>query len=150
MDMALDDERLQAVFGHGLKRIRKRRGMKQQALATATGYKDHTNIVKMEGGKTLPSLGKALELARVLQVPVEAFVYEGYHDEGFSQTYRVALASTVETRRQIIHMLRTMADDLERICAVGCDSLSSQRAAIMAQLDAFYPALHSLCALRAL
>ena len=115
MFATVEDERtLETAFGRGLRRIRKQQKMKQEALAQAAGYKDHTNIVKMEGGKTLPSLGKALLLARILQVPVEAFVVDGYTSEGLEQTYREMLAASPECRGQFVRMLRTMLRELER------------------------------------
>jgi len=105
---------LEEVFGRGLRRIRKQQGMKQEALAEAAGYKTHTNIVKMEGGKTLPSFEKALSLARILRVPVEAFVMEGYATEGLDKTYREVIQASSECRAQFIRFLRAMIDDLER------------------------------------
>lgn len=105
---------LEEVFGRGLRRIRTEQGMKQEALAAAAGYKTHTNIAKMERGHTLPSFEKALMLARILHVPVEAFVLEGYAAEGLDRTYREVLATSVECRTQFLRFLRAIVNDLEQ------------------------------------
>ena len=53
--VAAPPRELEIVFGRGLKRVRKRAGLKQETLAKLAGYVDHTNITKIEGGKTLGS-----------------------------------------------------------------------------------------------
>lgn len=112
--VTVEGSTLEAVFGRGLRRIRRQQGIKQEALAEAAGYKTHTNIVKMEGGKTLPSFEKALMLARILKVPVEAFMMEGYATEGLDQTYREIMHASAECREQFIGFLRALLDDLQR------------------------------------
>jgi DNA-binding XRE family transcriptional regulator len=57
-----------------LKRLREWRGFTQTQLAALVGYKHGTQIAKIEAGEMLPSLPKALALARVLGVRVEALV----------------------------------------------------------------------------
>ena len=64
-------------FGIGLKMIREERGMKQETLALAVGYSDHSQITKIEHGTTVPSLDKALRLATILHVPLEMFLRVG-------------------------------------------------------------------------
>lgn len=70
-------ESVSVVFGQGMRRIREAQGMKQETLARLAGYGDHSNIAKIEGGKTLPSLAKGLRLAEVLQVSLDAFMIAG-------------------------------------------------------------------------
>jgi transcriptional regulator with XRE-family HTH domain len=74
------DENLGKTFGLGVKRVRENQGMKQETLAMEVGYGDRSQIAKIETGKTVPSLDKALRLAETLQVPVEAFMKIGQAD----------------------------------------------------------------------
>lgn len=71
------NDALGKVFGLGVKRVRERQGLKQEALAFEVGYGDRSQIAKIETGKTVPSLDKALRLAATLQVPLEAFMVIG-------------------------------------------------------------------------
>ena len=72
-----DADAIGKVFGLGVKRVREKYGMKQEVLALEVGYGDRSQIAKIETGKTVPSLDKALRLAKILQVPLEAFVCIG-------------------------------------------------------------------------
>jgi transcriptional regulator with XRE-family HTH domain len=102
---------LEEAFGRGLRRFREQQGLKQETLARLAGYANHSNVAKIENGSSLPSFGKALALARVLNVPVEAFIVEGGQELaehmqwvhalqltvlGLSDEIRVAMANFLE------------------------------------------------------
>lgn len=53
------------IFGATLKRLRKGRGISQEALALETGF-DRTFISRMERGLTQPSLESMLRLSQAL------------------------------------------------------------------------------------
>lgn len=72
-----DDAEWRTVFGRGIQRIREARGMKQDTLAQEVGYQSHSQIAKIENGQTVPSFGKALQLAAFLQVTLEAIMRAG-------------------------------------------------------------------------
>jgi transcriptional regulator with XRE-family HTH domain len=72
-----NNETIGRDFGLGVKRVRERQGWKQEALAFEVGYGDRSQIAKIETGRTVPSLDKALRLSEILKVPVAAFVLIG-------------------------------------------------------------------------
>jgi transcriptional regulator with XRE-family HTH domain len=74
MDNKLIDNRV----GENLKRLRKRKGISQKALAEEAGIA-RASVSYAETGTHLPSAGTLKELARVLEVPVETF-YERPED----------------------------------------------------------------------
>ncbi len=113
-----DPTTIEAVFGRGLKRVRTQQGMKQEVLARLAGYVNHSNIAKIEGGKTLPSLDKALALARILNVPIEAFVAEGAQITGESAQWMNILQQMIlglpqETKELMAEFLEALARELK-------------------------------------
>lgn len=58
------------VVGGRLKRARKAMKMKQEALAIEVGYASRAAIAQIENGLTLPSVDKAIAMARTLNVRI--------------------------------------------------------------------------------
>jgi DNA-binding XRE family transcriptional regulator len=56
-----------------LKRLRKERGLTQQALARAAGL-SRVHLARLEAGTSFPTLETVLALARALRVPPSEFV----------------------------------------------------------------------------
>lgn len=66
-------ETVAGIFGATLRRLRRERGLSQEALAEATGLS--TNFVgEMERGLKAPGLGVIVRLARALDVSVHDLV----------------------------------------------------------------------------
>ena len=86
------DDVIGKCFGLGVKRIREGRGIKQEALAIDVGYGNRSQIAKIETGKTIPSLDKALRLAAILQVTVETFVLIGSRESHLGSEQCLALS----------------------------------------------------------
>lgn len=68
---------LPRIFGRGMRSIREYRAMNQETLGHAVGYGDHSQIAKIEKGKTVPSFGQAIRLAAILDVTLEAIMRAG-------------------------------------------------------------------------
>ena len=116
-----DPTTIESIFGRGLKRVRKQQGMKQETLARLAGYVNHSNVAKIEGGKTLPSLDKALTLARILNVPVEAFILEGHQANGESAQWmsilqQMFLGLPDETKQLMANFFEALAHELKTAC----------------------------------
>jgi transcriptional regulator with XRE-family HTH domain len=60
--------------GEKIQALRKARGWKQEALALEAGYGSRSAIAAIENGLILPSLDKALVLAKILGVPIAELV----------------------------------------------------------------------------
>ena len=62
---------------NNIEKVRKERGMTQQALAAAVGVSRQT-IISLENGKYSPSIELAFKLARLFEKSIEElFIYEG-------------------------------------------------------------------------
>lgn len=108
-------EVLSATFGMRLKARRKALGLKQESLARAVGYDNHTMIVKIEGGLILPSFDKAVALAEVLQVSLDDLLDERITSALlFPNLTRLLQATPKEATQLWIAFLRAFADDLEQ------------------------------------
>ncbi len=68
-------------FGRMLKELRKRRGLSQKELADALGV-HYLQISKYETGAYFPTVGKVIEIAKVLQVGIDQLFGEVVPDEG--------------------------------------------------------------------
>lgn len=61
---------------NNIEKVRKERGMTQQALAAAVGVSRQT-IISLENGKYSPSIELAFKLARLFEKSIEElFIYE--------------------------------------------------------------------------
>ena len=89
----IPDGDLKEWFGLGVQKLREAHGMKQQTLAHAVGYGDHSQIAKIEGGHSVPSLDKALRLATTLHVPLEMIVRVGRGEDVPPPTGAVEVAT---------------------------------------------------------
>ncbi len=68
------------AFGRRLKELRQRRGLRQKELAAAIGVHP-LQVSKYETGLSFPTVGKVIEIARVLQVSMdELFGHVGADD----------------------------------------------------------------------
>jgi len=56
-------------FGKFLRKLRKERGITQEKLAKALGYKNNSYIARIERGDFLPAKDKLKKIAKVLKVP---------------------------------------------------------------------------------
>ena len=74
--MTKESNPLAARVGEKIRQLRKARGWKQEALALEVGYGSRSAIASIENGFVLPSLDKALDIARVLGVPLAELVDE--------------------------------------------------------------------------
>jgi transcriptional regulator with XRE-family HTH domain len=108
-------EALIATFGARVRARRQELRMKQESLAAAVGYENHTIIVKIEGGTTLPSFDKAVAIAEVLGVSLDwLLAYEATIESDFPDLQRLLKATPPGVHRAWISFLRAFADDLER------------------------------------
>jgi transcriptional regulator with XRE-family HTH domain len=104
-----------ATFGSRVRARRLSLGMKQEALASAVGYENHTNIVKIEGGMSFPSFDKAVAIAEALGVSLDALLaHDTPIEVDFPRLTRIIKATPKEVQRAWIDFLRAFADDLER------------------------------------
>lgn len=69
------------AFGRMLKELRKRRGLSQKELADAIRV-HYLQISKYETGTYFPTVGKVIEIAKVLQVGIDQLFGEVIPDEG--------------------------------------------------------------------
>ena len=108
-------EALLATFGAHVRARRLSLAMKVETLAAAVGYENHTTIVKIEGGTTLPSFDKAVAIAEVLGVSLESLLAdEPSAARDFAEVERLLNATPRGVHRAWIRFLRAFADDLER------------------------------------
>jgi transcriptional regulator with XRE-family HTH domain len=107
-------EALCIVFGQRVRARRIALQMRQEALATAVGYGNHTIIAKIEGGLNLPSLDKAVAIAGVLGVPLESLLQttprSGVEFPNLEQLLREEATSFI---MRWAALLRALADDLD-------------------------------------
>lgn len=75
-------------FGRRLKELRKRRGLGQKELAAAVGV-HYIQISKYETGANFPTVGKLLEMARVLQVSMDQLFGDIAPDEAQVKNLRL-------------------------------------------------------------
>lgn len=69
------------AFGRMLKELRKRRGLSQKDLADAIRV-HYLQISKYETGAYFPTVGKVIEIAKVLQVGIDQLFGDVVPDEG--------------------------------------------------------------------
>lgn len=69
------------AFGRMLKELRRRRGLSQKELADAIRV-HYLQISKYETGAYFPTVGKVIEIARVLQVGIDQLFGDVVPDEG--------------------------------------------------------------------
>jgi len=101
------------IFGARVRTYRLARGMKQESLAAAVGYETHTLIAKIESGKALPSLAKAVAIAEVLEVGLQQLLSDSTPVAlAFPGLRKVVQATSIEYRQVCIKVLRTLAEDL--------------------------------------
>jgi DNA-binding XRE family transcriptional regulator len=93
--------------------------MKQETLALAVGYGSRSAIASIETGSVLPSLDKAIEIARALGVEVAALVEEAPAESLLKDLLAMRLLTWSATSRQ------TMAETL-RHCATELEDLVPQ------------------------
>lgn len=76
------------AFGRMLKELRRRRGLSQKELAEAIGV-HYLQISKYETGSYFPTVGKVIEIAKVLQVGIDQLFGEVIPDEGHVSNLRL-------------------------------------------------------------
>jgi transcriptional regulator with XRE-family HTH domain len=76
------------AFGRMLKELRKRRGLSQKELADAIGV-HYLQISKYETGTYFPTVGKVIEIAKVLQVGIDQLFGDVVPDEGHVSNLRL-------------------------------------------------------------
>jgi transcriptional regulator with XRE-family HTH domain len=111
---------LAAKIGERMRAFRRARGMKQDTLAAEVGYSSRAAIAQFENGFALPSLEKAIDIARALSIhPGELFKEGALQAEksDLGMTYRAAMQASPACRAQLVIVLRAMADDLEQTLA---------------------------------
>jgi transcriptional regulator with XRE-family HTH domain len=82
--MASEADRQALAFGRVLRRVRKARGISQEALAYATGL-DRTFISLLERGLRQPSLGTLLRIGDALKLPLTTLAHEIEHELGAAE-----------------------------------------------------------------
>jgi transcriptional regulator with XRE-family HTH domain len=76
------------TFGRRLKELRKRRGLAQKELAAAIGVHPF-QVSKYETGANFPTVGKVIEIARVLQVGMDQLFGDITPDESHVKNLRL-------------------------------------------------------------
>lgn len=76
------------AFGRMLKELRRRRGLSQKELAEAIDV-HYLQISKYETGSYFPTVGKVIEIAKVLQVSIDQLFGEVVPDEGHVSNLRL-------------------------------------------------------------
>jgi transcriptional regulator with XRE-family HTH domain len=112
--------------GERIRDLRLARGMKQATLAQALGYASRSAIAQFENGFAVPSLDKALEMARFFGVPVGALLGDPPPAEVEVPTREAErVAVWAETRcHELASTLRAFAHELE---TVGNDPMAKVR-----------------------
>ena len=100
-------------IGERLRALRLERGMKQDTLAHEAGYSSRSAIAQFENGFAVPSVDKALEIARALGVSIGALLGEQEPQEVPNrEAERVAVWA--ESRCHALAMtLRAFANELD-------------------------------------
>lgn len=122
---------LAVKIGERMRAFRRARGMKQETLAAEVGYSSRAAIAQFENGFALPSLEKAIELARALGIdPGALFKEDSKQAEAMdlSLTYREVMQASAECRMQFIRFLRSMIADLEQTLETESDTRRSLKA----------------------
>lgn len=76
------------AFGRRLKELRRRRGLSQKELAAAIGVHP-LQVSKYETGANYPTVGKTIEIARVLQVSMDDLFGEAVPEEAKVKNLRL-------------------------------------------------------------
>jgi len=76
------------AFGIRLKELRKRRGLSQKELAAAISV-HHFQISKYETGLNYPTVGKLVQIARVLQIRSDQLLLDGVKEDGEAKNLRL-------------------------------------------------------------
>lgn len=103
MDRMISDAEVKEI-GQKLKTIREKRGLTQQEFADEL-YWDVSSYQKIESGKALMTLDKAVQLHRNYEVDLNYFVANDLYDEGDVLKQVVANSSKEKTTRMIIRLL---------------------------------------------
>jgi len=105
--------------GERMRALRLARGMKQETLAQEAGYSSRSSIAQFENGIAVPSVDKALDIARVLGVPIGELLGDPPHggmEIPTQEAQRVAIWA--ETRCHALAMtLRAFANELDAFVA---------------------------------
>ena len=100
--------------GERLRALRHTRGMKQDTLAREAGYSSRAAIAQFENGFAVPSLDKALLLARALGVHIGELLGETRTDADVPDQEARRLATWAEARCHALAItLRAFANELE-------------------------------------
>lgn len=103
MDRMISDAEVKEI-GQKLKTIREKRGLTQQEFADEL-YWDVSSYQKIESGKALMTLDKAVQLHRNYEVDLNYFVANDLYDEEDVLKQVVANSSKEKTTRMIIRLL---------------------------------------------
>lgn len=80
--------------------------MKQEVLAAAVGYGSRSGIASIEAGDVLPSVDKALEIARVLGVGIEEILGDRAQERGATERHDEGVALRADARQAASHCLK--------------------------------------------
>lgn len=115
MDRMIKDDEV-AKIGQKLKALRKRRGLTQQEFADEL-YWDVSSYQKIESGKILMTLDKAVQIHRNYGVDLNDFAADDPYDNDDILTRILANTSGEKTARVLIRLLeyfiRIIKSDLE-------------------------------------
>lgn len=103
-------DEMKSILGPNVKRYREQRGWEQKMLASEVKYKNHSAIANIEAGTFLPPLHKFVNIARALQVPLDALLepkQEEYVEHAREMTY-LARQLPVPVRLALLVLLRAM------------------------------------------
>lgn len=84
--------------------------MKQDELATGSGYNSRSSIANIEQGSQMPPWDKAVAIADYLQLPLDAFRQADVvaaRDKSF-------IIIEVKTARRLVNHLKKILDDLKK------------------------------------
>jgi len=76
-------------FGDNVKRIRKEKGMSQDELARACGFRTRSTICALETGRNTTPVFQVRKIADALGVPVSALLEETKEEARQSDVYRL-------------------------------------------------------------
>jgi len=103
-------------LGATIRRLRKRKGWKQEVLAREAGYGSRSAIASIEAGWVLPSLEKMLDLAQALGVRPNDLLEADPSPADQRPTGLVPLpAWTTKERRALQRSLRRLMAELEEV-----------------------------------